>query len=308
MLTTIKTSIELDSVNADSNGMAVITKKVNLKGLSSHTLRGVSVYQDNFRVNYPTSDSTGSAFMEGVIAPYPMGLTKSAFDIGFGNRLPSGANGMTLFKFKSNNSATGRLDRDYDQFPSLEIASAETQTIYTPHVYITLVFNSLAVDNVLSFDDICFSFYLQFETKKVSFVSSGMGMLREAQDAHLAELSTSGVLTESDTIMGNTFPLWKAGGIRPQLMADSFGTSDFFLNYASRDAETMGDAQGIRDAINLARSMSPFNEAFGTNKGPGQSAFPDWFKMNLNEGFVSGPVRDQWPPTKHADNGNVLML
>jgi len=28
----------------------------------------------------------------------------------------------------------------------------------------------------------------------------------------------------------------------------------------------------------------------------------------LPEGIVSGAIRDQWPPTKHADNGNVLTL
>lgn len=309
MLTTIKTSIELDSVDADANGQAIITRKINLKGMSSHTLRGVSVYQDNHRIYFTNAaGNSTSAFVEGVVAPYPMGLTKTEFDTDFSNRLPSGANGMTLFKFKTNNSSLGQLQRDYDQFPSLDIASEETQTIYTPHIYITLNLNSLTTDKAITFSNISLSFYLQFERTTVSFVSAGMGMLREAQDAHLAELSTSGVLTNSATITGNTWPLWKAGGIRPQLMADSFGTSDFFLNYASRDAETMASTTGIRDGIRYARSMSAFNQAFGYDKGIGQAAFPDWFKMNLNEGLVSGPIRDQWPPIKHADNGNVLML
>ena len=47
--------------------------------------------------------------------------------------------------------------------------------------------------------------------------------------------------------------------------------------------------------------MSGYDEAFG-------NVYPDWFKEVTNEGIISGPVREQWPPIKHADNGNVLML
>jgi len=47
--------------------------------------------------------------------------------------------------------------------------------------------------------------------------------------------------------------------------------------------------------------MAAFDAPFGNR-------FPDWVRMNLNAGIVAGPLRDQWPPIKHADNGNVLCL
>jgi len=48
-------------------------------------------------------------------------------------------------------------------------------------------------------------------------------------------------------------------------------------------------------------------EAFGTG-GNVKGDVPDWVSFMLPEGIESGPVRDQWPPIKHADNGNVLTL
>ncbi len=53
--------------------------------------------------------------------------------------------------------------------------------------------------------------------------------------------------------------------------------------------------------------MVPNIEAFGTDD-PTKGGVPDWIRMFMPEGIASGPIRDQWPPTKHADNGNVLTL
>jgi hypothetical protein len=53
--------------------------------------------------------------------------------------------------------------------------------------------------------------------------------------------------------------------------------------------------------------MVPNIDAFGESFGSAQGV-PDWIRMFMPEGVASGPIRDQWPPTKHADNGNVLTL
>jgi len=47
--------------------------------------------------------------------------------------------------------------------------------------------------------------------------------------------------------------------------------------------------------------MVRYDEPFG-------EGVPDWFRFDLVSGISSGPIRDQAPPTKYADNGNTLML
>jgi hypothetical protein len=56
-----------------------------------------------------------------------------------------------------------------------------------------------------------------------------------------------------------------------------------------------------------ARQMVPNIEAFGTPNTP-LGAIPSWISLELFKGVESGAIRDQWPPIKHADNGNVLTF
>jgi len=56
-----------------------------------------------------------------------------------------------------------------------------------------------------------------------------------------------------------------------------------------------------------ARQMQPNLDAFGTAV-TADGAIPSWVRMELFKGVESGAIRDQWPPIKHADNGNVLTL
>jgi len=102
-------------------------------------------------------------------------------------------------------------------------------------------------------------------------------------------------------LKGNVFPMWRYGGIRPEHTLTPIAANAYFLPINTRDAESMTATPGIRQAVADARSMSPFDSAFGDKR-------PDWLKDHLNAGIVAGAVRDQWPPIKHADNGNVRML
>lgn len=95
--------------------------------------------------------------------------------------------------------------------------------------------------------------------------------------------------------------MWRYGGIRPEHMITPDATNAYFLPINTRDAEAMSSTPQIRQAVSDARQMSAFDEAFGDKR-------PDWLKEHLNSGIIAGAVRDQWPPIKHADNGNVRML
>ena len=84
-------------------------------------------------------------------------------------------------------------------------------------------------------------------------------------------------------------------------MVDPISAGSFFLEISTLDNELMQTAAAVRSTIADARTMTPFDEPQGAR-------FPDWILQGLNQGLVSGAVRDQWPPIKHADNGNVRML
>ena len=102
-------------------------------------------------------------------------------------------------------------------------------------------------------------------------------------------------------LRGNTFPMWRYGGIVSEHMVSPLGAGGFFLEVNTLDEERMQTAAQVRSVIADARTMTPFDEPQG-------GRFPEWILMGLNQGLVSGAVRDQWPPIKHADNGNVLCL
>jgi len=54
--------------------------------------------------------------------------------------------------------------------------------------------------------------------------------------------------------------------------------------------------------------MVAFDAPFGSDLGGSAGAVPDWISMIALTGVVAGAVRDQWPPLKYNDNGNVRML
>ena len=108
--------------------------------------------------------------------------------------------------------------------------------------------------------------------------------------------------------VGQVFPLWKHGGTTPERMLRADSISDFFLQYhnAAASEKTMSTTN-IRAFIRSANQMQPTGTAFGSlNATKGQ--IPDWIKLDMVEGLIAGPLRSQWPPLKHFDNGNVMTL
>ena len=128
-----------------------------------------------------------------------------------------------------------------------------------------------------------------------------MGQIAENHDAMCAELMSNGRIIGRGVLRGNVFPSWRFGGIVASRMIKPTAAGGFFLQLPTHDNEEMIEASQIRGLVADARQMTAFDEASGVR-------MPDWLRLNLNEGFQSGPVRDQWPPIKHADNGNVLCL
>jgi hypothetical protein len=289
----VKETIELPEVTCDANGSVYLQKRINLPQGKRHSLQQTDLFEDTYP-NYGVETR-----IELVVAPYPSIPTNMEFIdtvLAFDNRLPSAGDDSVLFK--ANGNMTDLEPTAWEQFPSLQIAANQKTMFYSDHIYITVHMMS-APDTVLK--NVALSFMFVLESKNVSSLEHGIGVLAESHNAMCALVMSNGHMISRQTLRGNVFPMWRYGGIRPEHTITPTAANAYFLPINTRDAETMTTTPGIRQAVADARSMSPFDSAFGDKR-------PDWLKDHLNPGIVAGPVRDQWPPIKHADNGNVRML
>ena len=120
-------------------------------------------------------------------------------------------------------------------------------------------------------------------------------------------LTSMGRRIPSGENVGQISPWWKWGGIRPELMMKSNAFAEFFYTTDTQEGEKTVDPTNLRIFASLSRQMVATPNAFGTPDTV-KGDIPDWLNMMLPEGIVSGPIRDQWPPLKYADNGNVLTF
>lgn len=294
----VKETIELSAVTTDDTGNAYIHKKIELQGGSVHNLLQTDIFQDAM-LTIPADTQPTPPLMEIVISPYPQIPTQMELGeetITYERRYASAGDDSVLFK--ANSEIRPFTFTDFNQFPSKQIASMQKQQFYSNHVYLSVHLSGV---NNTTYENLALSFLLVFEDKSASYVTTTMGQIHENHVAMCAELMSNGLIVSTADLEGNVFPMWRYGGIRPELTVSPTAPGSFFLKLATTDDEDMQTTVEIRNALADSRSMSAFDEAFG-------NVYPDWFKEVTNEGIISGPVREQWPPIKHADNGNVLML
>jgi len=290
----VKETIEIAEWETDANGNAYFQKRINLPEGKLHLLKQTDIFEDA----YISLGSFAKEKYEVVISPYPAIPTNMVFSTAgpLSNRYSSAGTDSVLFK------SIARVLDDQEsvvtQFPSLQIAADQKTAFYTDHIYLNVHWMGLADT---TYSNLALSFMLVLESKNVSSLTHGIGVLAESHNAMCALIMENGHMISIQTLRGNVFPMWRYGGIRPEHTLTPSAANAYFLPINTRDAETMTTTPGIRQAVADARSMSAFDSAFGDKR-------PDWLKDHLNPGIVAGPVRDQWPPIKHADNGNVRML
>jgi len=289
----IRETLEQTDITLDATGEAFVQKRINLRNGYAHNLLQTDLFTDSF-----VGLSGATVLAELVVSPYPviptnMALSAQFIDVG---RYPAAGDDLVLFK--ANCTLIDQQTPVWDQFPSLQIAAQQKDTFYSDHVYVSL---HLVGDADVVVSGLALSFLMVVDNKKASLLTSSMGQMAENHDAMCAQLMSNGHMTTRSILKGNIFPMWRFGGIRPEFMLSPAAAGSFFLQMPSQDEEAMQTTAQIRSAVAQARSMGAYDAAFGDK-------FPDWCRFGLNEGLASGPVRDQWPPIKHADNGNVLML
>lgn len=291
----IRESIEQSEITMDSNGFAIIQKVINLKPNMSHKMLQCDAFFDN---PLPTGYRESYA-MELLVTPTPVIYTDMVI-ASFQSRAPAAANENILFKeyFSNLSQVNGKV------FPNRFISARPTFTWYMPKLYVTLLIHA---DDGDVLTDIAISVYCAVESKKVSLVTYGMGVIREDHIAQVAAVMSNGRSIQPSRNVGQAFPMWKYGGVRPELMISGSSLASFFNRQDSQEAGSMNTTTTLRRMAKEARQMQPNIEAFGTAV-TADGAIPDWIRFELFKGVESGAVREQWPPIKHADNGNVLTL
>lgn len=290
----LRESIEQQSITLDSNGFAIIQKEINLKPNMSHKMIQCDAFWDNPQ---PKADSL--FIMELLVTPTPVIYTDMKI-AEKSSRAPSAANENVLFKeFFSNSAQSNAL-----VFPNRFISARPTFTWYMPKLYLTLFVHG---DADMVIEDVAISVYCAVEAKKVSLVTYGMGCIREDHIAQVGAVMSNGRAIPPSRNVGQSFPMWKYGGQRSELMISGSNLASFFNRQDSQEPSATNTTGRLRRMAREARQMQPNLDAFGTAV-TADGAIPSWISMELFKGVESGPVREQWPPIKHADNGNVLTF
>ena len=295
----MRETIEVPNVTLDGDGFGIVQKMVNLKPNQVHNVFQMDIFQDAI----PSADGSPEMVIEWFVSPYPIIYSNMRVTPAYLHRgSMAGADNVLLKAICSNYSPTTFFD--IEQFPNQSVGAQANFSFYTPRLYVTGFIHG---EGGATISNIAFSFYIATIQKKKSLLEVGLGMIRERSVAQGINLMQQGRTIPPAANVGQVFPMWKYGGKRPERMLKGDGLRNFFLKYASDDSERMLSTGNIRTFVQGARSMSAFDEAFGTVdavKGP----IPDWLRFGLSRGLVSGPIRSQFPPRKLADNGNTLLF
>ena len=294
----IRESIEKQTFTME-NDIQIIQKKVNLQSGFRHEVMACDIFQDSVL----SSDSVLPLYVEFFVSPFPIIYSEMSIALNQPNRGPAAGNDTVLFK-----ANTGPMNfvefQTINQFPSPQVAAGPTFSFYTPTLYVTAILHGSPGAFVENF---AYSFFLKVDGKKASTTSFGLGMIRERSVAQGINLMNQGRTIPKAANVGQVFPQWKYGGIRPERMLNGTAARNFWLNYSADQSEQMLGTANIRTYIKGARSMSGYDKAFGL-LDPVKGNIPDWLRFGLNRGLVAGPIRSQQPPRKQADNGNTLMF
>ena len=252
------------------------------------------------------SDGDSSALLEVVLSSQPLLMTDQIFNTTFTQSTPTVSHDHILYKMQY--SVTNREispGEVISEFPNNFLGAMPTFSWYTPKIYMYLVFYADGAASTIS--NVRVSAYLAVNSKKSAYLPYMLGNIRERSIAMSAKIMSMGRTLAPARITGQTFPMYLYGGARSQFMMDSNALAEFWYQLDPQSSERMLTTAEQRQFVAASRTMVPFDSAFGEENAT-LGGVPDWVRLMAVTGIVSGPVRDQWPPAKKFDNGNVMML
>lgn len=284
-------SIKEDFVMSN-NDYQLFQRKINLRDGQRHTVNFIDFYDDS-QLNFSLPINSGYLFYISKYPVIPGGMEWAEL---FGLSGPAAADPNVLFKASYARTTLDPVGAR-DEFPNQFLGSSPTFTFYSNHVYLTLIlYNDSGGSDTVK--DPQMSVYMAIDSKNVDSVEYSMGFWREYQNAQLIGLLSTGVL-QPDTPAaqaGATFPMWLAGGIRPERMLRADALADWWHNLDGNFAEKTQSVSNLRTYYDTAKQMVTFDSAFG-GVDVAKGDVPDWIRLDALPSVISGPERAEFPIT-----------
>ncbi len=309
-ITEIRDTIE-GSVRTDDTGLGYMTRRINLREGHKFSIESIDVFDDNGLMTLSQGQGIDDvAAYQLFLSPYPMQYVSGEWGFGAPRYIfPKGGQSAgepnVLYKeigISGVNQAENQLNSTIvtKRFPNDCVAATPTFTWFSPHVYLTVMIWNAPTVNV----NVKLSLYVRVKQTKASPTSSAMGMYSELLDSQIKGLTDTAFVYPVDNIAGNTFPTWKFGGIRPEIMLSGTTALRYFNRVASNESQEMVEQDQLLTAFKSATNMVAYDEGFGD----AGANLPEWITLMNVQGVTAGPIRQYPPPIKFADNGNTLMF
>tara|TARA_R100001594_G_scaffold147226_1_gene199901 strand:- start:2458 stop:3267 length:810 start_codon:yes stop_codon:yes gene_type:complete len=236
------------------------------------------------------------------VSKYPVMNTNMTWAELFGNAGPLASEHNILFKSSMVMTDTGPF---IDEFPNEFLGSSPTFTFYTDYIYLTLIlFNAVGEDTPTV--DPAMSVYMAVDSVDADPVEYSMGYYKEYLEAQLVLLFSQGHEMPSTPALqaGYNFPMWRAGGIRPERTLKADSLADWWHNLDGNFAEKTQTVSDLRQNYNFSKEMVAFDAAFGSATAAGND-LPDWIRLNALPSVISGPELSDFPIQIFPDSTQI---
>ena len=299
------------TVTVDENGYGYLTRKINLLDGHRHSILSLDVFNDQNSLwlhNTKPITSVPAAYQL-YVSPYPMQRTNESFGPSISELLANtgamAGDEEVLYKEQAITLMTTQADKAqnqiwFNQFPNPAVGAMPTNHWYTNHIYITV----LVWNEPLSEVEVKHSLFMRVKQTKIGKAEESMGQYQEFLNSQCRLLTNTANVIGVDDVSGYVFPMWKYGGIRPELMISGATALRYFNRVASNANQEMTSRNALQTAYRDATTMVGYDSAFGDSA----LNLPDWITLMDVAGVTAGELRPYPPPLKFADNGNTLML
>ncbi len=291
-----------DGVSLADDSYALYQKRISLRSGDRHTVNFIDFYDDS----QLTPNMAAPSGWQFYVSKYPVIPTNQKLSETFDNAGPPASDPNVLFKASSIRPGSSTYYQIDDEFPNQFLGSSPTFTFYTDHLYLTLImFNEVDSGQVIV--DPQMSVYMAIDSVDVNSVEFSMGYYKEYQDAQLIQVLSGGVQMQSTPLLqaGYNFPMWLAGGIRPEKMLRADALADWWHNLDGNFAEKTQTVTNLREYYNLAKTMVTFDAAFGGPATDPKGAVPDWIRLNALPSVISGPELAEFPIQIFPDSSQI---
>jgi len=288
-------------------GKGYMTRCINLKEGYRNEILSVDVTNDN--VELSTNFGVPPTGYQLFVSPYPIIPTNEDLTLNdglviFPNAGPMAGDEQVLYKESTvafySTEAQPQPTVYKNQFPSAQVAATPTTKWYSPHVYITILYWGTG-DTIV---DTKFSLFMRVNQVKSSGTTVSMGQYKEFLDSQCRLLTDTAVIYDPADVPGYVFPMWRHGGIRPELMISGTTALRYYNRVAANANQDMTARGALQTAYTDATGMVAFDAAFGD---PALN-LPEWITLMDVGGITAGAIRQYPPPLKFSDNGNTLMF